>query len=292
VEDYLVRVTAREAGVRAFACLTTELAQVAADQHKTAPTATVALGRALTVGVLMGAQLKVGQRVALKFEGNGPLERILVEAESNGQVRGYVAHPEVDLPLRGADHDVGRALGRDGILQVVKDLRLKELYEGAVPLTTGQIDEDTTYYLIQSEQIPSVVESGVVLDGNDRVSTAGGLLIQALPPYQPEIVRQMANRVQEMPPVVTMLNSGRKPEEVLASIFADVEYRVLETRPLRWQCSCSAERTRLALIALGREELQQLLETEGQAVIDCHFCRQRYVFGREALEALLKELPE
>jgi molecular chaperone Hsp33 len=292
VDDYLVRVLAREAGVRALACLTTNLAQIAADQHGTAPTATVALGRALTVGVLLGAGLKVRQRIALKYDGDGPLERILVEAESNGQVRGFVANPAIDLPQRGGEYDVAGAMGANGALKVVKDLRLKELYEGTVPLVSGEIDEDTTYYLNQSEQVPSIVEAGVVLDGNGRVSTAGGLLIQAMPPYQPALVRQLANQVEEMPPIVALLNSGMKPEEVLANVFGDLEYRVLETRPVEWQCSCSYERSRQALIALGREELQALLESEGQAVVDCHFCRERYVFDRAELESLIDERAE
>jgi molecular chaperone Hsp33 len=291
VADYLVRATARAAGVRALACLTTELAQVAADQHKTAPTATVALGQALTVAALVGALLKVGQRVALRYDGDGPLERILVEAESNGHVRGFVANPAVELPLRGGEQNVAAALGNTGFLKVVRDLRLKELYEGSVPLVSGEVDQDAAYYLNQSEQVPSLVQAGVVLDANGRVSTAGGLLIQAMPPYRPEVVAELTDRIDEMPPVATIFNTGRKPEELLASIFGDTEYHLLETRPLRWQCSCSYQRTRQALRALGRAELETLLATEGQAVVDCHFCRQQYIFDGNELAQLIREMP-
>ncbi|MCI0395710.1 MAG: Hsp33 family molecular chaperone HslO [Chloroflexi bacterium] len=289
MDDHIVRTIARLVGVRAMACATTNLVNEANRRHGTAPTAAAALGQALTGGVLLGALLKVQQRMALKFEGDGPLQKIVVEADSYGAVRGYVTVPAMDLPKRQDEYDVTGAIG-DGFLTVVKDLRLKNLYESVVPLTGGKIDADLTYYLNQSEQVPTVVQLGVDVGEDSRAAAAGGLLIQAIPPYDVEVARQLANRVQELPPVDALLKGGQSPEEILALVFADVPYKVLEQRPVHFKCQCSKERTARALIALGREEIQSLLETEGQAVVDCHFCHEQYLFNREELEELLKEM--
>jgi molecular chaperone Hsp33 len=290
MEDYLVRSLAKEAGLRGMACMTTNLVKELARRHGTAPTATVALGRALTGGVLLGSLLKMRQRLALKLEGNGPLHKLVVEADSNGQVRGYAAVPDVDLPQKLGEFNVPAALGRQGTLTVVRDLRLKELAEGVVPLVSGEIDEDLTYYLNQSEQAASLVKIGVYADETGEVEVAGGLLIQSMPPYNPELVQELAERLEEMPPVSQLLRSGKTAEDLLLLLFGSIPYRVLERRPVQFKCSCSRERTRAALATLGAEELESLLETEGQAVVDCHFCHEQYVFGREALEELIEEL--
>lgn len=292
MEDYLVRALAKEAGLRGLACMTTNLVNELADRHGAAPTAAVALGRALTGGVLLGALLKVRQRLALKIEGDGPLQKMVVEADSNGQVRGYVAVPDVDLPQSLGEYDVPAAIGQQGALMVVRDLRLKELAEGSVPLVSGQIDEDLTYYLNQSEQIPSLVKIGVYADEDGVIQVAGGLLIQSMPPYNAEVVQEVAERLEEMPPVSQLLRSGKTAEDLLLLLFGSIPYRVLERRPVQFKCSCSWERTRAALATLGVEELESLLATEGQAVVDCHFCHEQYVFGREELEALIEELSE
>jgi molecular chaperone Hsp33 len=291
MDDYLVRILAKDAGVRAFGCLMTNIVNQITSRHQTAPTATVALGRAVVAGALLGGLLKMRQRLAIKFEGDGPLGRIIVEADANGQVRGYVAAPDVDLPLQDGAYDVGGALGYDGVLTVVKDLRLKELAEGVVPLTTGHIDHDLTFYLNHSEQIPSVVKVEVELDENGRVAAAGGLLIQAIPPYKEETVFALADRLEEMPPMGELLQAGRTPEELLDDIFQGVPYAWLGQQPLFFICSCSRERSRRALLNLGREDLEDLLATEGEAVIDCHFCRAQYTFGREEMEEMLAEMP-
>jgi molecular chaperone Hsp33 len=292
MEDYLVRALAKEAGLRGLACMTTNLVNELAHRHGTAPTATAALGQALTGGVLLGALLKMRQRLALKLEGNGPLRKIVVEADSNGQVRGYVAVPDVDLPQSLGEFNVPGALGRQGVLTVVRDLRLKELAEGIVPRVSGHIDEDLTYYLNQSEQVPSLVKIGVYADEEGFVQVAGGLLIQSMPPYNPEAVQELAERLEEMPPVSQLLHSGKTAEDLLLLLFGSIPYRVLERRPVQFKCSCSRERTRAALAILGREEIESLLATEGQAVVDCHFCHEQYVFGREELEELIEELTE
>lgn len=292
MSDYLVRSIAREAGVRAFACVTTALAQEAAARHETQPTATAVLAEGLTGAALMGALLKVGQRVAVKFEGDGPLHKLVLEADSYGRVRGYVGEPAVDLPQRVGGHDIAGAIGSQGRLFVIKDLRLKELAEGVIALETGAIDEALTQYLDQSEQIPSAVQTDALLDEDGAVLAAGGVLLQALPPYDAEIVRELAERLAEMPPAAQLLQAGETPEDVLAQLFGKVPYEVLEERPLRFQCSCSWERTRQALLILGREEIEHLLATEGQAEIDCHFCHAHYIFTTADLELILLELAE
>jgi molecular chaperone Hsp33 len=281
---------AKKDGARGYAASTTGLVEEARVRHNTAPTATVALGRALTAAALMGGLLKVGQRVALKWEGAGPLGQIIVEADSNGRVRGYVAEAEVDLPLAQGQHDVPQAIGRAGLLTVVRDLRLPELAQGVVHLVNSDIAGDLVYFLEQSDQVPSVVEIGVSLNEDGSVAVAGGILAQPLPPYDPAIIERIRDRVQELPPITDMLAEGKTPEQILDELFAGIPHTLLSKYPVRFECDCSRERTRAALITLGREELQALLDKEGQAVINCRYCHEDYVFDREELEAILATL--
>ncbi|MFZ0549067.1 MAG: Hsp33 family molecular chaperone HslO [Candidatus Promineifilaceae bacterium] len=294
MNDYLIRVMAREAGVRAFACLTTNLVAEACERHETPFTASIALGEALTGGVLFGTLLKVGQRVAVRLAGNQTHRKIVVEAGNNGKVRGYASLPERDILTVFPDIVDPLFIELDGQLTVVKDLQLRNLYESVVPLTGEGIVADLNNYLNQSEQIPSAVEMSVILSEKEedagRIITAGGLLVQALPPYEADTVRRLADRIQEMPPVEVMLNSGQTPEDILAYLFEDISYEVLEHMPLSYTCSCSRDRSRKALLSLGQEELIQLLETEGQAIVDCHFCHERYHFDSEELSEIISLL--
>jgi len=283
-------VIAKEAGVRGLACLTTELTQEAAQRHETQPTATAALAYGLTGGALFGALLKVRQRVAVKFEGNGPLRKLLVESDSYGKLRGYVGNPEVDLPLNEGQPDVVSAVGNVGVLTVVKDVRLKELAEGVVPLAGESLDDELTFYLSQSEQIPSFVDIGVHMNESGALGVAGGLLIQALPPYEDGIVSRFQNRMQELPPLSALLQAGETPETVFAKLFDGIEYDVLEKRELKFQCGCSRARSEKALLSLGVDELEMILANEGQAMVDCHFCHEQYVFSQDELEGLIVEL--
>ena len=287
MSDYLLRIFAKEAGVRAIACTIPQLTQEAHERHKTKAIATVALGRALAGGVLMGAILKVRQEVALKFEGDGPLGKIIIEADSNGIVRGYIAHPEVDWPPMVHGFEVSKAVGRNGLLTVVKDLRLKELYQGSVPLVSGELDEDLAYYLAQSEQIPSLVGAGTVVDDSGRVTAAGGVLIQSVPPHNPETIALLSGRLAEMPPIAELFRAGQTPETFLAELFGTIQYQTLESCPVRFRCSCSRERAEQALISLGADDLGDLLASEGKAEIDCHFCREHYLFEAADLQRLI-----
>jgi len=238
----------------------------------------------------MGALLKSGQRVALKFEGNGPLKKIVVEADSNGLVRGYEGIPTVNLPPRGRKLDVAGALGKEGLLTVTKDLRMKEPYTGIVQLYSGEIAEDLTFYLVESEQIPSAVGLGVFVEPDGNVAAAGGFLIQSLPPANEELIDKLAGHIRKLPPITELLRSGKTPEDLLALIFADIPYATLEKYALALRCSCSRERVEKALITLGREELTSFLEQPAEIAVSCEFCHENYVFGREALERLVEEI--
>jgi molecular chaperone Hsp33 len=290
MEDYLVRIITKDKSVRALACVTTHLVNEACYRQDTYPTAAAALGRGLTGGVLMGALMKTGQRVALKFEGNGPLKKIVVEAESNGLVRGYVAVPHVDLPLKAGKLDVASAVGKDGLLTVSKDLRMKEPYQGIVHLYSGEIAEDLAFYLAESEQIPSAVGLGVFVEPYRTVSAAGGFLIQSLPPVNEAVIDRLIERIPQLPPLTELLRGGKTPEDILELLFAGIPFAVLEKYALAFRCSCSRQRAEEALISLGRQELSALMAREEETFVNCEFCREQYAFSREELARLVKEI--
>ncbi len=289
MEDYLVRALAREAGVRVIVSANTGLALEAADRHGTFPIAGIALAHALTGAALMGSLLKVRQRIAMKFEGSGPLQKILVESDNNGRIRGYVSNPMIDLPDLNPEQ-IAAALGDTGLLTLVKDTGLPELSESTVPLGSGDIAAELTFFLNQSEQIPSLIDISHTIDGEGTLQTVGGLLIQALPPYESNIVQQLRNNTQELPPVADLLSSGKTPEEIVDLLFGEMPYKILEKRPLHFECGCSRSRSEQALISLGAEGIRQIIATEGETIVDCHFCHEQYLFSREDLEALLETM--
>ena len=289
MNDYLVRALAREAGVRVIVSSNTGLALEAADRHGTFPIATIALAHALTGAALMGAMLKVRQRLAMKFEGSGPLQKILVESDNNGRIRGYISQPFIDLPDLSREQ-IAAALGDTGLLTIVRDVLLPELVESTVPLGSGDIAAELTFFLNQSEQIPSLIDISHLVDEAGTLQMVGGLLIQAMPPYESDIVNQLRNNIQELPPVADLLHSGKTPEEIVALIFGEMPYKLLEKRPLHFECGCSRSRSEQALISLGAAEIQHIIDTEGEAVVDCHFCHEQYVFSRDELETLIQTM--
>lgn len=287
--DYLVRIITGSENIRALACITTGLVDEACRRHGTYPTASAALGRALTAGTLMGALLKTSQRVALRFEGNGPLKKILVEAESNGEVRGRVGNPEVSLVTPEGKLDVANALGKAGFLTVTKDLGLKEPYSGMVQLLSSEIAEDLAYYLTDSEQTPSAVGLGVFVEPDNRVSAAGGFLIQCLPPADEEVIDRLMERLEQMPPLTRLLREGATPESLLENLFRGIPYRTLEKRALAFRCSCSREKIERAIISLGSAEISDMLDGKDNTVVTCEFCRESYSLTREDLLRLREE---
>jgi len=291
MEDYLIRVIAKEAGVRGLACVTTNMANEAARRHEAAPTAAAALARGLTGGALMGATLKIGQRIAIKLEGDGPLGKMLVESDAYGRIRGYVGNPQLDLPPVNGGQNVSGAVGDIGFLTVVRDLKLKEPVESVVPLQTGTVDADLTFFLNQSEQVLSAVEIGALMDEAGQLTAVAGFLFQALPPYEEKTIQDMIARMTDLPPIEKLLQEGDQPEDLLALIFTGMAYEVLEKRPLLYHCNCSQERSEQALINLGRAGLEELLATEGEAVVNCHFCGNTYLFAANDLEMILAGMP-
>jgi len=289
MEDYIIRAISKEANVGALICSTSNLANKICDKHETAATATAALTQALTGGALLGAMLKVRHRLAMRIEGNGALGKLIVESDSYGVLRGYVSNPTVNMPvLPDGSQNVAKAVGV-GLMTVTKDLQLKDLHTSSIALPTSEIDEDLTEFLIQSEQIPSDVRIGVKIGEDGRVVHAGGILLQTMPPHNAPAFLDLVNRLNELPPMDELLADGQSPEDVLARWFGEVEYDLLEKRPLTFKCSCSRERTAQALLALGKEGLQDLLDSEGEAEIDCQFCRQSYKFGADDLRWLIGE---
>ncbi len=288
--DYLVRILAKDANIRALACVSTELVTEACRRHGTLPTASAALGRALTGAALFGALLKTGQRVAFKFEGTGPLKKILVEADSNGAVRGGVGNPEVNLVREDGKLDVAGALGRAGLLTVTRDLGLKEPYRGTVPLYTGEIAEDLAWYLTESEQIPSAVGLGVFVNPDGAIAAAGGFLIQSIPPQEDLLIDRLMARIEGMPPVTDFISRGTTPDGLLEYLFEGIPFTVLEKRVVAFVCSCSRERIERVLLSLGRKDLDELTVRQGGTSVTCEFCREEYSFSREELERLCAEL--
>ena len=284
--DYLVRSLGDKTNIIGLACITTGLVHKASQLHGTSRTASAALGRALTGGLLMGALLKRGQRIALKFEGNGPLKRIVVEADNGGAARGFVAVPEADVPSKEGKLDVSGLLGNEGTLTVAKDLGLKEPYRGIVKLHTREIAEDIAYYFLESEQIPSAVGLGVFVEPDGTVSAAGGFLIQTIPPVEDGLVDRIITNLQGIPFVTQMIREGKTPQDMLDRIFSDIPYHVLGKKELSFRCTCSKERVEKALIALGGDELQKFIAEQEETDVTCEYCRTHYRFVRKELEDL------
>ncbi|WP_129124611.1 Hsp33 family molecular chaperone HslO [Geomonas oryzae] len=287
--DYLVRAMAKSGTVRALTCVTTGTVSEVCRRHGTLPTATAALGRALTAGALMGALLKTGQRVALRFEGNGPLKKIVIEADANGSVRGYVGDPQVHLLRPDGALDVPNALGRAGFITVAKDLGLKEPYRGMVQLYTSGIAEDLALYLVESEQIPSAVGIAEFIEQDGEVVACGGFLIQAIPPVDPLVIEELMTRIEQLPPLSDLMRQGKTPEEIMGLLLSGIDYEILEKRSVGFACSCGRERIERVLISMGKKELSSMLAEQHGSEVTCEFCGEKYTFDESDLERLIAE---
>ncbi|MBJ6752812.1 Hsp33 family molecular chaperone HslO [Geomonas anaerohicana] len=288
--DYMVRAIAKSGTVRALTCVTTNTVSEVCRRHGTLPTATAALGRALTAGTLMGAMLKSGQRVAMRFEGNGPLKKIVIEADSDGSVRGYVGDTQVHMLRPDGALDVPNALGRAGFLTVAKDLGLKEPYRGTVQLYTSAIAEDLALYLVESEQIPSAVGIAEFIEQDGAVTACGGFLIQAIPPVDPLVVEELMDHIEKLPPLSELLRGGNTPEEIMEMLLSGMEYDILEKRAVGFACSCSRERIERVLISMGKKELTAMIKEQHGAEVTCEFCGEHYHFSETDLERLIAEV--
>ncbi len=285
--DILQRAISISGNFFGIACDTTNLVTEACRRHDVGPTAAAALGRALTGAVLLAALLKDDQSVMLKFEGDGPLTKIITEAGYDGWARGYVARPRAEAPLREGKIDVAAGLGRAGFLTVTKDIGMKNKYEGMVRLSTGEIGEDIAYYLAESEQTPSAIGLGVHLQPDGSIAAAGGFLVQSLPPADAELVANIERQIQGLASITEILRQGKTPGDILAVLFAAIPHRITATTKLIYSCSCTREKMQRAVFSLGNAEINALLDSESGVEVQCEFCRDSYRFAREDLEGML-----
>lgn len=276
--------------MRVFVAITTELADRAFRIHKTYPTATAALGRTLTAAAIMGATLKNdSDSVTIQFKGDGPLGSIVAVTDSRSHVRGYVVNPYVDIPLNSKGKlDVGGAVGK-GYLNVIKDLGLKEPYAGQVPIVTGEIAEDLTYYFARSEQIPTAIALGVLVDTDHSVKASGGFMIQLMPEATEETAAQLEEKMKHIEPVTKMIEDGMSAEDIFFHITEGFDM-LMENKGVvpEYECKCSRERMEKALISIGKKELQDIIDEQGEAELTCQFCDNKYKFSKEELTELLK----
>lgn len=288
--DYILRATAANDMVRAFAATTRETVEKARELHNTTPVATAALGRLLTAGAMMGVMLKNDKDlITLQIKGDGPLEGELVTADCNGRVKGYVFNPDVNIPPKSPEKlDVGGAVGK-GFLTVIKDLGLKEPYVGKTELISGEIAEDLAYYYATSEQVASAVALGVLVDKDTSVLQAGGFIIQVMPGVTEEIIERLESRINVIPYITELLSMGDTPESILNLILGDMDLKITDKIPCEYYCSCSRERVEKALLAIGKDELETLLKEDKKAELSCHFCNKVYNFDEEDLKRLLDE---
>lgn len=289
MSDYIVRATAANAQIRAFAATTRDLVEVARKSHDTSPVATAALGRLLTGGAMMGVMMKGDKDVlTLQIKCSGPIGGLTVTADSRGNVKGYVNQPQVILPANAQGKlDVGGALGL-GVLSVIKDLGLKEPYVGQTELKTGEIGDDLTYYFASSEQVPSAVGLGVLMEKDNTVRQAGGFIIQLMPFAEEEVIAQLEKNLAEVTSVTELLDQDYTPEMLLEKLLGNMGLEINEKMETGFSCNCDKVRVGKVLISLGEKELQSMID-EGQDIeLNCHFCNTNYKFTVEELKELLE----
>lgn len=287
MKDYIVRGTAAGGQIRAFAAYTKEMAEAGRRAHNTSPVATAALGRLMTGAAMMGIMMKGDKNIlTLQIHGDGPMEGMTVTADSHGNVKGYVNNPEVILPANSKGKlDVGGAIG-NGYLSVIKDLGLKEPYVGQIELQTGEIAEDLTYYFAASEQTPSIVGLGVLMEKNNTVKQSGGFIVQLMPDATEEVICHLENKLGELKSVTTMLDEGKAPEQILELILGDLDLEIMEQVDTKFYCNCSKERVAKALISIGKDELERLIAEGKEVELNCHFCNTNYLFDIDELKDL------
>ena len=289
MNDYMIRATAAEGQIRAFAATTRDMVENAKNAHNTSPVATAALGRLMTAAAMMGADLK-GEKdlLTLRIEGSGPLGGLLVTANGHGDVKGYAFNPDVMLPPNAQGKlDVGGSLDL-GVLSVIKDIGLKEPYVGQTQLVTGEIAEDLTYYFATSEQVPSSVALGVLMNKDNTVSQAGGFIIQLLPGASDEIIDKLEAKLSGISSITALLNAGKTPEEILTDILGEFGLEILSKMPVQFRCDCDRSRVEKAIISIGKKEIQDMINEGREIEVNCQFCNKHYKFSVDELEDMLK----
>ncbi|MCG0590525.1 Hsp33 family molecular chaperone HslO [Bacillus velezensis] len=287
--DYLNKAIAYDGKVRAYAARTTDMVNEAQRRHDTWPTASAAIGRTMTASLMLGAMLKGEDKLTVKIEGGGPIGAIVADANAKGEVRAYVSNPHVHFDLNEQGKlDVRRAVGTDGTLSVVKDLGLRDYFTGQVEIVSGELGDDFTYYLVSSEQVPSSVGVGVLVNPDNTILAAGGFIIQLLPGTDEETISTIEKQLSQIEPISKLIQKGLTPEEILEEVLGQ-KPDVLETMPVKFHCSCSKDRFETAILGLGKKEIQDMIEEDGKAEAVCHFCNEKYLFTKEELEELRDE---
>lgn len=291
MEDYIVRATAANQTILAFAADTTNTVNEAVRLHGLYPVATAALGRTLSAAAMMSQSLKgENSKLTIQIKGDGPLGSIVVVSDSSANVRGYVHDPHVDIPLNKAGKlDVSAAVGENGYLNVIKDLGLREPYIGYVDLKTGEIGDDIAYYFAFSEQVPSVVALGVLVDEDNNVVNSGGYIIQLMPGAEEELISYLEKRISTLPSVTNMLSDGKRPEDILEMILGEKELVILDKTPCSYLCTCSRERMERNILSIGEKDIREIIQEQHGAEISCYFCNKKYNFTEDELKKLLRE---
>lgn len=291
MSDYLVKALAYEGFVRAYAVNATETIAEAQQRHDTWNTSSAALGRTMIGALMLGATLKGEDKMTVKVEGNGPAGAIVVDSNGKGEVKGYIKNPHISLPLNEIGKiDVRGAVGTEGMFTVIKDLGLKEPFSGQTPIVSGEIGEDFTYYLAVSEQIPSAVGVSVLVDTDDSIKTAGGFMIQIMPGASEEIIDKIEERLKETARISSLLDEGQTPEEILQTLLATDDVEFLENMPVQFKCDCSKEKFASAIITLGAEQIQELIDQDHGAEVVCAFCNNKYDYSEADLYELKQEI--
>lgn len=287
--DYIVRATAANAQIRAFAITSRDTVEHARSAHDLSPVVTAALGRLMTGAVMMGSMLKGGKDLlTLQINGRGPVRSLVVTADAGGHVKGYAGSPQAMMPPNNAGKlDVGGVIGK-GTLTVIKDMGLKEPYSSTVALQTGEIGDDLTYYFAASEQVPSVVALGVLMDRNNTVKQAGGFILQLMPFTEEAVIGALEKKLASLAPVTTLLEEGKSPEQILEDVLGDLGVEFTDRIPVSFYCNCSKERVEKVLTSLSREELKDLIDEGKDVELNCHFCNTDYTFSVEELRKLYR----
>jgi len=290
-KDYLVSAIAYQGKIRAIATSTTHLVQEGCKRHQTLPTASAALGRTLTAGILFASNLKGEEKYTIRVAGNGPIGEIVIDANAFGQVRGYVHNGQVHFPANAKGKlDVARAVGTKGIVSVVKSFGSEYNFTGQTPIVTGEIAEDLASYLVNSEQIPSALALGVLVNPDGRIAASGGYLIQAMPGCDDATLTQMEMVIKAAKPISTLLFEGKTPEDVLKTLIPENNLTILNSKDITFKCTCSRERTESTLKLLGQAELEDMIKVQHGADVHCNFCSEHYAFSEQDLKSIILKL--
>ena len=292
MRDYIIRAVTDDGSVRAFGCISKNTVDTAREFHSLSPVASAALGRLLTAAVIMGSMLK-GERdlITLQLTGGGPLGRVVAVSGSDFSVKGYVDNPNIDMELNSKGKlDVGRAVGTDGFLTVITDLGLKEPYIGKIPLVSGEVGDDIAKYYAVSEQVPSVVALGVLVDRDLSIKNAGGMIIQVMPEAKEEDISCLEENIKNITSVTSMLESGMNAEEIIKVALDGFDFHFTEKHEISYKCGCTRERVRKVLKSIGAKEIEDIINEDGKAELCCQFCPEKYEFDKKELENILNEL--